>query len=141
MSDRVVEVQGLEKTYVRGSNQVKVLAGLDLSVDAGEFVALMGPSGSGKSTLLNVVAGIDRPTKGNVWVAGSDLNALSQTDLAHWRARHVGFIFQFYNLIPVLDALENVELPLLLTSLSRSERRKRARFALEIVGLADRSSH
>jgi putative ABC transport system ATP-binding protein len=141
LSERVVEVQGLEKTYVRGVNQVRVLAGLDLSVDAGEFLALMGPSGSGKSTLLNVVAGIDRPTAGRVWVAGSDLNELSETELARWRARHVGFIFQFYNLIPVLSALENVELPLLLTSLGRGERKKRARFALEIVGLADRAEH
>ncbi len=141
MSERVVEVQGLEKTYVRGVNQVRVLAGLDLSVDTGEFLALMGPSGSGKSTLLNVVAGIDRPTAGRVWVAGSDLNELSETELARWRARHVGFIFQFYNLIPVLSALENVELPLLLTSLGRGERKKRARFALDIVGLADRAEH
>ncbi len=141
MSERVVEVQGLEKTYVRGAHKVKVLAGLDLSVDAGEFVALMGPSGSGKSTLLNVVAGIDRPTAGKVWVAGSLLNDLDETQLAEWRARHVGFIFQFYNLIPVLSALENVELPLLLTTLSRKERRKRSHFALEMVGLADRADH
>jgi len=141
VTERVVEVQGLEKTYVRGVNQVRVLAGLDLSVDTGEFLALMGPSGSGKSTLLNIVAGIDRPTAGKVWVAGSNLGELSETELARWRARHVGFIFQFYNLIPVLSALENVELPLLLTSLSRSERRKRARFALEIVGLSDRAEH
>src|SRR5581483_6435821 len=102
--------------------------------------ALMGPSGSGKATLLNIIAGIDRPTRGAVWVAGSDLNALNETDLAHWRARSVGFIFQFYNLIPVLSALENVELPLLLTTLSGRERRERARFALEVVGLKDRES-
>jgi putative ABC transport system ATP-binding protein len=141
LSERVVEVQGLEKTYTRGSNKVRVLAGLDLSVDAGEFVALMGPSGSGKSTLLNIVAGIDRATAGTVWVAGSNLSQLSETELARWRARNVGFIFQFYNLIPVLTAFENVELPLLLAPLSRRERRRRARFALEIVGLADRSEH
>ena len=141
MADKVVEVQGLEKTYRRGSNDVRVLAGLDLTVEAGEFLALMGPSGSGKSTLLNICAGIDRPTAGRVWVAGSDLMQLDETALAQWRSHNVGFIFQFYNLIPVLSALENVELPLLLTSLSRSERRKRARFALEIVGLADRAEH
>jgi len=141
LSERVVEVQKLEKTYVRGVNEVRVLAGLDLAVDQGEFLALMGPSGSGKSTLLNIVAGIDRPTAGRVWVAGSDLGTLSETELARWRARHVGFIFQFYNLIPVLSALENVELPLLLTSLSRKERKQRSRLALEIVGLADRAEH
>src|SRR5438105_1434108 len=106
MGERVVEVQGLEKTYVRGLNEVRVLAGLDLQVEVGEFLALMGPSGSGKSSLLNICAGIDRPTAGHVWVAGSDLGSLDETELARWRARHIGFVFQFYNLIPVLSALE-----------------------------------
>ena len=118
-----------------------MLDGIDLQVPAGEFVALMGPSGSGKTTLLNLIAGIDRPTSGQVVVAGTDVARLSESELAQWRSRHVGFIFQFYNLIPVLRAVENVELPLLLTNLSKKERRERALTALKVVGLADRSGH
>jgi putative ABC transport system ATP-binding protein len=114
---------------------------MTLQVPAGEFVALMGPSGSGKTTLLNLIAGIDRPTSGSVVVAGTDVAQLSESDLARWRSRNVGFIFQFYNLIPVLTAVENVELPLLLTRLGKAERRERALTALRVVGLADRSSH
>jgi putative ABC transport system ATP-binding protein len=121
--------------------QIKVLDGLNLEVPHGEFLALMGPSGSGKTTLLNLIAGIDRATSGRVVVAGTELGPLSEGELAKWRSRNVGFIFQFYNLIPVLNALENVELPLLLSPLSRRERRERAMTALRIVGLADRSKH
>src|SRR5271165_4519570 len=133
-----VSVQNVRKVYQRDSLQIKVLDGLNLEVPQGEFLALMGPPGSGKTTLLNLIAGIDRATSGRVLVAGTDLGPLSEGELARWRTRNVGFIFQFYNLIPVLNALENVELPLLLTSLSRSERRERALTALRIVGLADR---
>jgi putative ABC transport system ATP-binding protein len=136
-----VDVRRVRKIYQRDSQQIVVLDGIDLQVPQGEFIALMGPSGSGKTTLLNLIAGIDRPTSGNVVVAGTDVTRLSEAALARWRSRHVGFIFQFYNLIPVLTAVENVELPLLLTGLSRRERRKRAIIALEVVGLADRSKH
>jgi putative ABC transport system ATP-binding protein len=136
-----VSVQNLRKVYQRDSLQIKVLDGLNLEVAQGEFLALMGPSGSGKTTLLNLIAGIDRATSGRVIVAGTDLGPLSEGELAKWRSRNVGFIFQFYNLIPVLNAVENVELPLLLTSLSKRERRERALTALNIVGLADRSKH
>ncbi len=136
-----VSVQNVRKFYQRDSLQIKVLDGINLDVPQGEFVALMGPSGSGKTTLLNLIAGIDRVTSGRVTVAGTDLGPLSEGELAKWRSRHIGFIFQFYNLIPVLNALENVELPLLLTPLSRRERRERAMTALRIVGLADRSKH
>jgi putative ABC transport system ATP-binding protein len=137
----IVEVQQVRKVYQRDSQGITVLDGIDLSVPEGEFVALMGPSGSGKTTLLNLIAGIDRPTSGRINVAGTDLAGLSETALARWRSRTIGFIFQFYNLIPVLTALENVELPLLLASLSRRERRERARTALRVVGLADRAGH
>ena len=137
----MVEVTGVRKVYRRDAEELTVLDGISLEVPAGEFLALMGPSGSGKTTLLNLIAGIDRPTSGRVVVAGTDVGALSETALARWRSRSVGFIFQFYNLIPVLTALENVELPLLLTSLSRRERRARALTALKIVGLADRAGH
>ena len=137
----MVDVRGVRKVYRRDAEELTVLDGIDLQVPAGEFVALMGPSGSGKTTLLNLIAGIDRPTSGQVVVAGTDVARLSESDLAQWRSRHVGFIFQFYNLIPVLRAVENVELPLLLTSLSKKERRERALTALKVVGLADRSGH
>jgi putative ABC transport system ATP-binding protein len=136
-----VDVQNVRKIYKRDSQDIVVLDGLSLQVPQGEFVALMGPSGSGKTTLLNLIAGIDRPTSGKVVVAGTDLGTLSEGQLAKWRSRSVGFIFQFYNLIPVLTALENVELPLLLTRLSRKERRERALTALRVVGLADRGKH
>jgi len=136
-----VSVQNVRKFYQRDTQQIKVLDGINLEVPQGEFVALMGPSGSGKTTLLNLIAGIDRVTSGRVVVAGTDLTPLSEGELAKWRSSHIGFIFQFYNLIPVLSAVENVELPLLLTSLSKSERRQRAMTALRIVGLEDRAKH
>ena len=136
-----VSVQNVRKFYQRDSIQIKVLDGINLDVPEGEFVALMGPSGSGKTTLLNLIAGIDRVTSGRVVVAGTDLGPLSEGELAKWRSRHIGFIFQFYNLIPVLTAIENVELPLLLSPLSKSERRQRAMTALRIVGLEDRARH
>jgi putative ABC transport system ATP-binding protein len=136
-----VSVQNVVKVYQRDSQQIKVLDGLSLDVPQGEFLALMGPSGSGKTTLLNLIAGIDRATSGTVSVAGTNLTPLSEGELAKWRSQNVGFIFQFYNLIPVLNAVENVELPLLLSHLSKKERRERALTALRIVGLADRSKH
>ncbi|HEU4402695.1 MAG TPA: ATP-binding cassette domain-containing protein, partial [Candidatus Polarisedimenticolia bacterium] len=128
----VVEVQQVRKVYHRDSLEITVLDGIDLRVPEGEFVALMGPSGSGKTTLLNLIAGIDRPTSGRLTVVGTDLSALSETALARWRSQTVGFVFQFYNLIPVLSATENVELPLLLTSLGKAERRERALTALKV---------
>jgi putative ABC transport system ATP-binding protein len=137
----VVRVQGVSKTYYRDETPVPVLEGIDLEIAEGEFVALMGPSGSGKSTLLNLIAGIDRASSGRVEVAGSELSALSEHALAAFRSRHVGFIFQLYNLIPVLTAFENVELPLLLTPLSKADRRKHVLMALDVVGLADRQDH
>ena len=140
-ADALVDVRNVVKTYKRDTQELTVLNGISLQVPEGEFVALMGPSGSGKTTLLNLVAGIDRPTSGQVIVAGTDVAKLSESELARWRSRSVGFIFQFYNLIPVLSAVENVELPLLLTSLGKRERRDRALTALKVVGLADRSSH
>src|SRR3989454_6203136 len=136
-----VDVQKVRKIYKRDAQDIVVLDGIDLRVPDGEFVALMGPSGSGKTTLLNLIAGIDRPTSGTVLVAGTDVGQLSEGALAKWRSRNVGFIFQFYNLIPVLTAAENVELPLLLTKLSKSQRRERALTALKIVGVADRAGH
>jgi putative ABC transport system ATP-binding protein len=136
-----VSVENVVKIYQRDSQQLKVLDGLSLEVPQGEFMALMGPSGSGKTTLLNLIAGIDRATSGRVSVGGTNLTPLSEGELAKWRSRNVGFIFQFYNLIPVLTAVENVELPLLLSHLSKKERRERALTALRIVGLADRSKH
>ncbi len=137
----MVEVQDVRKIYRRDSQELTVLNGINLQVPEGEFVALMGPSGSGKTTLLNLIAGIDRPTSGRLIVGGTEVARLSESDLAKWRSRNVGFIFQFYNLIPVLTAEENVELPLLLTPLSKNERRQRALTALKVVGLADRSQH
>ena len=137
----MVDVRNVVKVYRRDSQEIKVLDGMSLQVPEGDFVALMGPSGSGKTTLLNLVAGIDRPTSGQVIVAGTDVAQLSESALARWRSHNIGFIFQFYNLIPVLNATENVELPLLLTSLSRRERRERSLTALKVVGLADRAHH
>lgn len=138
---RLVDVRGVDKVFKRGSEEVHVLGGLDLQIPKGEFLALMGPSGSGKSTLLNLVGGLDRPTQGTVTVAGQRIDNLSNRRLAGWRARHVGLVFQFYNLMPVLNARKNVELPLLLTSLSAAERRKRAAIALDVVGLGHRMGH
>ena len=136
-----VDVRDLRKIYTRDSIKLTVLDGLSLQVTEGEFVALMGPSGSGKTTLLNLIAGIDRPTSGSLNIAGTELSRLSEGELAKWRSRSVGFIFQFYNLIPVLSALENVALPLLLTNLSAKQRKERAMVALKVVGLEDRSKH
>ena len=136
-----VDVQTLRKIYKRDRQDIVVLDGMNLQVPDGEFLALMGPSGSGKTTLLNCIAGIDRPTSGTVTVGGTEVTSLSEGALAKWRSRHVGFIFQFYNLIPVLTAVENVELPLLLTNLSKKQRRERARTALGVVGLTDRAKH
>ena len=136
-----IEVHNVSKSYCRDSLEIPVLHGITLNVMEGEFIAFMGPSGSGKTTLLNLIAGIDRPTQGKVVVAGTEVTELSETELAVWRSRNVGFIFQFYNLIPVLTALENVELPLILTPLSKKERRAHAETALQVVGLADRMQH
>ena len=139
--DTIISIRNVVKNYQRGGQVVEVLTGITLDIARGEFVALMGPSGSGKSTLLNLIAGIDKPTSGQLLIDGEDITQLAESELAHWRAEKVGFIFQFYNLMPVLSALENVELPLLLTALSRRERRERAALALEMVGLADRMDH
>ncbi|MDH3590066.1 MAG: ABC transporter ATP-binding protein [Gammaproteobacteria bacterium] len=141
MSENLVQVRSLTKEYKRGAERLVVLDKLDLDVRKGDFVALMGPSGSGKTTLLNLIGGIDRPNSGSVEVSGQRIDQLSDRALAHWRARHVGFIFQMFNLLPVLSAERNVELPLLLTNMGGAERRKRARTALSLVGLADRVSH
>ena len=137
----LVSVRALTKYYVRGDQVIPVLVDIDLDVAAGDYIALMGPSGSGKSTLLNMIAGIDKPSSGEIRVAGVDIARLSDADLALWRATHVGFIFQFYNLMPVLTAFGNIELPLQLTSLSRRERRERVETALALVGLTDRATH
>jgi putative ABC transport system ATP-binding protein len=137
----LVSIRGVSKYYIRGDQVIPVLVGIDLDVGEGDYIALMGPSGSGKSTLLNLIAGIDKPSSGEILVAGVDIAQLSDADLALWRASHVGFIFQFYNLMPVLTAFGNVELPLQLTSLSRSERRERVETALALVGLSDRATH
>ena len=140
-AEPLVAIRALTKYYVRGDQVIPVLVGIHLDVFEGDYVALMGPSGSGKSTLLNLVAGIDKPSSGEIRVAGVDIARLSDADLALWRASHVGFIFQFYNLMPVLTAYGNVELPLLLTTLSRAERRARVDMALALVGLSDRADH
>jgi putative ABC transport system ATP-binding protein len=137
----LVQVGGVSKFFHRGSEEIHVLEGLDLEVPSGEFLALMGPSGSGKSTLLNLIGGLDRPNKGEVIVNGERIDRLSERKLAAWRARHVGLVFQFYNLLPVLNAARNVELPLLLTHLSKADRRKHVETALQIVGLAHRMKH
>jgi putative ABC transport system ATP-binding protein len=137
----IVRITHLAKGYRRGGQDVPVLFDISLEIPEGDFIALMGPSGSGKSTLLNLIAGIDKPDAGELLVGGEDITKLPESELADWRASHVGFIFQFYNLLPVLDAFENVELPLLLTSLSRRERRARAEMALALVGLSDRMEH
>jgi putative ABC transport system ATP-binding protein len=137
----MVDVRNVTKVYRKDAEELVVLNGLSLSVQEGDYAALMGPSGSGKSTLLNLIAGIDKPTTGDVVVAGTNVAGLGETELASFRSHNVGFIFQFYNLIPVLNATENVELPLLLTHLSKAERRERATTALKVVGLADRATH
>jgi putative ABC transport system ATP-binding protein len=141
MPNSLVNLNDVEKVFHRGSEDIHVLHRLDLTIAEGEFLALMGPSGSGKSTLLNLLAGLDRPTSGTIEVAGERIDSMSRGQLAHWRSRHVGFVFQFYNLLPVLSAERNVELPLLLTSLSGSERKKHVATALEIVGLTHRAKH
>lgn len=137
----LVRVRNLDKRYTRGNEEIHVLQGLNLDVDAGDFVAFMGPSGSGKTTLLNLLGGLDLPTSGSISVAGDEITRMSAGKLTTWRARHVGFVFQLYNLIPVLTAFQNVELPLLLTKLSKAERRKHVETALGIVGLTDRMKH
>ena len=141
MERPLIEVVDLFKSYQRDSLEIPVLRNISLEIAEGDFLAFMGPSGSGKTTLLNLIAGIDKPTSGKIVIAGTDITQLSETELAVWRSHHVGFIFQFYNLIPVLTALENVELPLILTPLSRKERRSHAETALQVVGLGDRMHH
>ena len=140
-SNSLIQVRGLDKTYRRGGEEIQVLQRLNLDVDKGDFVAFMGPSGSGKTTLLNLLGGLDVPTHGSITVAGDEITHMSGNKLTQWRARHVGFIFQMYNLIPVLNAFQNVELPLLLTKLSKSDRRKHVETALGVVGLAERTNH
>jgi putative ABC transport system ATP-binding protein len=137
----LIELRDVTKSYKRDAIEIPVLDRMSMSIDGGDYVALMGPSGSGKSTLLNLLAGIDRPTRGSVRIGDTEISSLSERALATWRARHIGFIFQLYNLIPVLTAFENVELPLLLTSLNKKQRRDHVMTALGIVGLADRDSH
>src|SRR3977135_932828 len=137
----LVQSRGVNKSYRRGSEKIEVLHGIDLDIPRGDFVALMGPSGSGKTTLLNLIGGLDTPSAGSIVVDGRRLDRLSSGELSAWRAAHVGFVFQFYNLLPVLSAQRNVELPLLLTSLSARERRRHAQIALMLVGLAGRARH
>lgn len=137
----IIQVENVTKSYRRDSFEIPVLKNTSLEIQDGDFIALMGPSGSGKTTLLNLIAGIDKPNKGRIVIGGTDIASLSESALAKWRSNNVGFVFQFYNLLPVLNAFENVELPLLLTSLSRAERRKRVEIALSAVGLEDRIHH
>jgi putative ABC transport system ATP-binding protein len=141
MESALIEVVDLFKSYQRDSLEIPVLRNISLKIAEGDFLAFMGPSGSGKTTLLNLIAGIDKPTSGKILIADTDITELSETELAVWRSHNIGFIFQFYNLIPVLTALENVELPLILTPLSRKERRRHAETALEVVGLGERIHH
>ncbi len=140
-TNSLVSIQDVSKSYWRDSLEIPVLNNISLEINTGDFLALMGPSGSGKTTLLNLIAGIDRPTKGSITVADVDIGKLNESQLAKWRARHIGFVFQFYNLLPVLTAFENVELPLLLSKLSKKERREHVEFTLNIVGLGDRIHH
>ena len=137
----LVQISHLVKSYTRGDQEVPVLQDISLEIARGDFISLMGPSGSGKSTLLNLIAGIDKPSGGTLLIDGEDITQLSEGELADWRASNIGFIFQFYNLMPVLNAFENVELPLLLTNLSRAERRERVELTLSLVGLSDRMEH
>ena len=141
MESALIEVVDLFKSYQRDSLEIPVLRNISLKIAEGDFLAFMGPSGSGKTTLLNLIAGIDKPTSGKILIGDTDITELSETELAVWRSHNIGFIFQFYNLIPVLTALENVELPLILTPLSRKERRRHAETALEVVGLGERMHH
>jgi putative ABC transport system ATP-binding protein len=141
MSESLVTVQNLHKVYHRGGERIDVLKGVSLEIPPGDFLALMGPSGSGKTTLLNLLGGLDTPTEGSITVAGDRLDKLSGGRLSAWRARHIGFVFQLYNLLPVLTAARNVELPLLLTKLSKADRRKRVQVALSVVGLGERMNH
>jgi putative ABC transport system ATP-binding protein len=141
MSDALVSIRDLHKEFRRGSEKIDVLQGIDLDIPAGDFLALMGPSGSGKTTLLNLLGGLDTPSRGTVTVGGDHIDSMSGGNLAAWRARHIGFVFQLYNLLPVLTAARNVELPLLLTKLSKAERAKRVQIALSVVGLAERAKH
>ncbi|MGA7991962.1 MAG: ATP-binding cassette domain-containing protein, partial [Thermoanaerobaculia bacterium] len=141
MATPLIQIDALVKQYTRDTQVLTVLDKLSLSVEAGDFVALMGPSGSGKTTLLNLIAGIDRPTSGRILVGDAEVSKMSEAALAKWRSANVGFIFQLYNLVPVLTAYENVELPLLLTSLNRARRRKQVELALAVVGLGDRMDH
>jgi putative ABC transport system ATP-binding protein len=141
MTSPIIQIRGVSKSYRRDSMAIPVLRAITLDVPDGEFIALMGPSGSGKTTLLNLIAGIDRPNEGSITVAGTDVTRLGESELAKWRARHIGFVFQFYNLLPVLTAYENVELPLLLVQLSKAERKQHVEAALSLVGLADRLHH
>ncbi len=141
MANRVIEIRNLNKVYRRDQHEIKALHNINLDVNKGDFLALIGPSGSGKTTLLNIIAGIDRPTSGTVLFEGNDINKMSEGQLARWRNRHIGYIFQSYNLIPVLTAFENVEMPLLLTNLSKKEREEHVLTALKIVGLSERVDH